>query len=894
MGHKGIFMKFCIFGIFILSLTQVALADNFIDLSIRPCDPQIESEWLYTPTPVEAPGTTKMPHRCEGNVKVFEVTAGIVMATFDNSYEPGPVYTWGYNGSNPGPVMELLEGERIKIIFKNELPEPTVLHYHGLEVPFNQDGAEGHSQLSVNPGETFVYEFQVNQNGTFMYHSGQNLAKQLSMGLVGFMIVHPKAIPETLVDHDFLYFLQMYSLPPHSIFPDVMEMVMFNYFTFNGKVSPYTPSPLTYVGQKARIRFANMSMMEHPVHLHGHTWRVVATGAGDNPRSTHTYGNTILVPTSQTMDVIIDKIDTPGEWMFHCHLPHHVTNNMDVDIIPGEPMYMGNGGMHAVFKVFRGPNDPGYVNPNTGNETGGTQGGSHGGGHSGMGAPKITTYDGQIKLSNGTRLDMTLELYKAQEDREWRKAKAFIKLYLNKDEFMVFHYDQVKYNFETGIMSIESDDRSVTLSNLMYMDNGDSGTLSGEASVDFGSQSGTVSLDTRDPEMTEMRLKSDLSITGEYESTCNNKKQNLQLLSARSMIDIDSDSNNPLASFAIAGTLGTQETMGMQVSSSVKEGFYNPFKGTLRLQLETAGNRSTFTCDTTLKGNKITDLKCANGCVYTKKMNQVSPANSPAIRPSFIKDETSIVTELSEEKDLAGTFKGALRLARNNEVIPVALKIVAKKYATNSMVITRNQISGTVELALSDKSPMSFKLKERVFLDSSSVVNNMKNLLLFETTKKLSLIVTRWSKVMIYGEIYHTDFGFLGDFAAKRDLKSLSEVISNVGDISLVQKVDGTYSNSDWKLELSSAEIEDGEGPGIYSPLHLKGKLTSSSGAMTVNIVSGSYDYALKVFYLKTDDDRLFKGFLIGNDLELVLMSRPVRRSNYLNLMNSKIQLKRL
>ncbi len=894
-------MKNYILAVVSLIFATSALAIVYIDPALRPCDDKIASQWLYTPTLVEAPGSSKMPYKCEGEVKVYEVTAGVVMSIFDLSYEPGPIYTWGYNGSNPGPVMEFLEGETIKIIFKNNLPEPTVLHYHGLEVPFDQDGAEGHSQISVKTGETYIYQFQVKQNGTFMYHSGQNLAKQLSLGLVGFMIVHPKAIPETMVDHDFLYFLQMYSVPPHSIFPDIMEMVAFNYFTFNGKVAPYTPSTLVYVGEKARIRFANMTMMEHPVHLHGHTWRVVATGAGDNPRSTHIFGSTILVPTSQTMDVIIDKIDEPGEWMFHCHLPHHVTNNMDVDTIPGEPMYMGNGGMHSVFKVYRGPNDPGYVNPNKKPDAPkvGEHDGDHGGGdHGDMNAPKMTTYDGQIKLTNGKRLDMTLELYKAQEGKEWRKAMAFIKLYLNKDEFMVFHYDQVKYNFETGVMSIESDNRSVTLSNLTYMEMDHGGMLSGDASVDFGAFKGEVSLEERDPEVREMRLKSDLSVSGEFESTCNDKQQNLQLIIARSLNTMERDSNNPLASFGMYGTLGAAEKMGMQVTSSITEGFYNPFDGSLRLQLDTAGNKTSLNCEVISKSNKVVDLKCSNSCQYSRKTTIASPVQAVGEEVEFIKDDSKIVNELTESREVGGNFKGALKLRKNNLLIPMDLKIISKRYATNSMVITKNMLSGVVELGISSKASLSYKLKERSFLDSSSVVNSGKNLLMFETTKKLSLIITKWTGTMIFGEAYHDDFGLLGDFATKRDAKALTDVLLNKytakEKFSLINKIEGQFTNSDWSLELSALEIEDGEGPGIFSPLHLKGRLVNKSGALVINFTTGSYDYVLGTFYLKSDDDRIFKGSINQDTIDFYLVSKPVRRSNYLNLISSKIQLMRI
>jgi hypothetical protein len=883
-------MKLLTIFIFMI-MASSAFAEVFTDIALRPCDPKIAAKWSYTPTPVSAPGTPKMPFHCEGDVKVFEVTAEVVMSTFDESYEPGPIYTWGYNGSNPGPVMEMLQGEKIKIIFKNNLPDPTVLHFHGLEVPFNQDGAEGHSQISVNTGETFIYQWDANQHGTFMYHSGQNIAKQLSMGLVGFLIIHPEIEPETLVDQDFLYFLQMYSLPPHSVYPDVMEMVMFNYFTFNGKSAPYTPSPLSYVGQKVRLRFANMSMMEHPVHLHGHTWRVVATGAGDNPRSTHTFGNTILVPTAQTMDVIIDEINTPGEWMFHCHLPHHVTNNMDIDTVPGEPMYMGSGGMHAVFKVFRGINDPGYVNPNVG-QGGETTGGGHGGGHSGMGAPKITTYDGNIKMSDGKKVDVSLELFKAQEDKDWRKLKAFLKVFLNKDEFIVYEYDQVKYNFDTGLLSLESNDKSITLSNLMYMDEGDVGSISGEATVDFGSAHGDLNISTRDESMTDIKLKNDLSISGEYEGICDGKKKNLQINVARGFRNENIENNNPLANFIFSGVIGSSDGVATRVESSIKEGYYDPFKSVVSLKMETNGAISPLNCTPSFKSSKLIGLDCNNSCKFQKKSANTLADTTLNLPATFKTDMTKVISELDDSSALKGNYTGLVRL-KNSSQIPMRLKIIAKRYATNPMILTKNFISGVVELVMPNNKLLTYKIKERQFLDSSAKINQNKNLLALETHNKLQIVVSRWSEKTISGDIYHQDYGLMGSFQTDKNNSSYQSVLTAPETLNLLKGIDGVFSNDLWTLNLESSEQEEESMSSVYSPLHIKGSLKTKDGSLSLNIIDGTYDFAINVIQLKTEDGRVLKGMVRTGEIEMILSSKPVRRTKYLEIESSKIRLMR-
>jgi hypothetical protein len=133
------------------------------------------------------------------------------------------VKLWGYNGSVPGPTIEVTQGDRVRIIVKNELPEPTSIHWHGLEVPFDQDGAGGESQPPIRPGDTWVYEFTLHQVGTFIYHSGYNMMKQDHMGLGGFFVIHPQKSERT-IDRDFAIMLQAFALLPGNDIPDLVTM----------------------------------------------------------------------------------------------------------------------------------------------------------------------------------------------------------------------------------------------------------------------------------------------------------------------------------------------------------------------------------------------------------------------------------------------------------------------------------------------------------------------------------------------------------------------------------------------------------------------------------------------------------------------------------------------
>lgn len=237
---------------------------------------------------------------------------------------PKKARVWGFNGSMPGPTIEAHEGDRVRIVVKNELPEPTTIHWHGIELPHAMDGVGGVTQPPIQPGETFVYEFSLYQHGTFMYHSSFNEKKQVGMGVGGFFIVHPKTGGDK-IDRDFAIMLQEWKFLPGNQNPDITSTEP-NWFTFNGKSAPSTDILMVNQGDLVRIRFANLSNHNsHPIHLHGITWKVVGTEGGAVPPSAQWPGNTVDVPPGTIRDVAFTAWN-PGLWHFHCHKLHHTVN----------------------------------------------------------------------------------------------------------------------------------------------------------------------------------------------------------------------------------------------------------------------------------------------------------------------------------------------------------------------------------------------------------------------------------------------------------------------------------------------------------------------------------------------------------------------------------------
>ncbi len=252
---------------------------------------------------------------------------------------------WGYNGSMPGPTIEVTEGDRIRIILKNELPEPTSIHWHGFEIPNSQDGATPETARPVMPGETFTYEFTLYQSGTLMYHSGFNVMKQDHMGLSGIVVIHPKKY-EPKVDKHFAILLQQWAILPGNEYLNLVSNE-FTWFTFNGFSAPNIPVMTIKQNERVRIHLANMIMDSHPIHLHGYIWQEVGTEGGPIRPSARRKSSTINVPAGTTRDVEFVAWN-PGLWRFHCHKLHHIIN-AHADIPMG---IMPHGGMFTLVHVI--------------------------------------------------------------------------------------------------------------------------------------------------------------------------------------------------------------------------------------------------------------------------------------------------------------------------------------------------------------------------------------------------------------------------------------------------------------------------------------------------------------------------------------------------------------
>lgn len=277
-------------------------------------------------TPVVTPNGETLAWKMVKGVKEFH----LIVEQIDWEIAPGMVVkAWGYNGRTPGPTIEAVEGDRVRILVTNKLEEPTAVHWHGLILPSGMDGVSGLSQPPILPGETFAYEFTLKQHGTQMYHSHGDEMVQIGLGAMGFFIIHPKKRAHR-IDRDFVLFVNEWAVEPGSSRPDPNVMTEFNIFTFNSRAFPGTAPLIAKTGDRVRVRIGNIGQESHPIHLHGHSFRVVATDGGDIPASAQRPETTVLVSPGQTAD--FEFIANAGDWALHCHRRHHPMNPMGHDM----------------------------------------------------------------------------------------------------------------------------------------------------------------------------------------------------------------------------------------------------------------------------------------------------------------------------------------------------------------------------------------------------------------------------------------------------------------------------------------------------------------------------------------------------------------------------------
>jgi uncharacterized cupredoxin-like copper-binding protein len=282
-----------------------------------------------TTAKIEAPATSAAPHvshdavvstQKAGNqllepklvdgVKLFELTARAVQwEVLPGVFEEA----WTYNDQLPGPIIRVTEGDKVRVTLKNQLPEETVLHFHGPRLPNAQDGVPDVTQKTIKVGETYTYEFTAEPAGTFVYHSHHNTAVQEPMGLYGVLIIDPKP-GSAQAQRDAGYAR------------DVVQVVseFQGYYMVNGKAFPATEPIQAKVGEKVRLRLVNLGQTAHPMHLHGYHFKVVGTD-GYPVLGEPLEKDTINIAPGERYDLEF-VADNPGTWVFHCHILGHVTN----------------------------------------------------------------------------------------------------------------------------------------------------------------------------------------------------------------------------------------------------------------------------------------------------------------------------------------------------------------------------------------------------------------------------------------------------------------------------------------------------------------------------------------------------------------------------------------
>ena len=302
-------------------------------LAALPESPVMESAAMQVPevpntgphfNPVVTLNGWSLPWRMNNGWKEFHLTAEAV----EREIAPGmTARLWGYNGQSPGPTIECVEGDKVRIYVTNRLPEHTTVHWHGIFLPAGMDGVGGLNQPQIPPGKTYVYEFELRQSGTFMYHPHADEMVQMAMGMMGSLVVHPKNPDEHKVDRDFCFLMSSYDIEPGTMTARINTMLDFNIWTWNSRVFPGIDHLVCGLNETIRVRMGNLTMTNHPIHIHGLKFEVSCTDGGWVPKGARWPEVTSDIAIGQ-MRAIEFVADAPGDWAMHCHKSHHTMNPM--------------------------------------------------------------------------------------------------------------------------------------------------------------------------------------------------------------------------------------------------------------------------------------------------------------------------------------------------------------------------------------------------------------------------------------------------------------------------------------------------------------------------------------------------------------------------------------
>jgi manganese oxidase len=319
------------------------------DLSVIPAAAQEDAASLAD-LAVELGGSRTPKPVPTGKVREYELVA----APTRWEVIPGVAAdAYSYNKQVPGPTIRVTEGDTLRVILRNELNEPTSIHWHGLHVPNDMDGVPPFTQEAVAPGGSFTYEFVVSHAGTFMYHSHVDAAEQIDRGLYGPLIIDPQPANagKTVFDKEFTMMLSAWNIPAPADEPAAQPEGMagmeeaapagevaaeepgnqsmqmdYNYFAINSKAFPAAPAWEVDEGDLIRVRLINISNLAHPMHLHGQDFKVVAKDGEPWRPEQQLVMNTLSVDAGETYDIVF-VADTPGTWVVHCHELHHTEND---------------------------------------------------------------------------------------------------------------------------------------------------------------------------------------------------------------------------------------------------------------------------------------------------------------------------------------------------------------------------------------------------------------------------------------------------------------------------------------------------------------------------------------------------------------------------------------
>jgi plastocyanin len=263
----------------------------------------------------------------------------LMASEFDHEMMPGTtVRAWGYNGQTPGPELRVREGDTVRVTLRNQLPVPTTIHWHGIHNTPAMDGPAGLNQAAVEPGDEFVYEFAALPGGSRWYHSHADPALQIPLGLYGPLIIEPRE-PAQTYDREYTLMLAEWDL---ELTPEVAAGLAprgprdralrggelgTDLFLINGRMHGAIPPLRLTKGERVLLRVMHAGHLAHPLHIHGHSFKIVATDGNPVPELTQLTKDTVLIGPAERYDLEIVG-DNPGVWMVHCHIEHHMANGM--------------------------------------------------------------------------------------------------------------------------------------------------------------------------------------------------------------------------------------------------------------------------------------------------------------------------------------------------------------------------------------------------------------------------------------------------------------------------------------------------------------------------------------------------------------------------------------